>query len=75
MICLTQVRNYSPNMVVMRYVRKEMFGRGYVWCEVGIDRSCDLRQGTAEAHEIPEDVRAKADASVTVLPGYVEWPL
>ncbi len=65
---------YAPDRVHKRYVRAD-HGGGYSWCETSSLASWyDLRQGTAEPDEIPEDIRAAADARLGYFPAYVEWP-
>lgn len=67
-----QSQNYAPEKVLRRYV---CHGHdGYQFCEVGADRRYDLRQGTVDSSEIPETVKAAADARKGYWPPYVEWP-
>jgi len=68
-----QSKNYAPEKILRRYVRRGVDGE-YWFCEVGQDRRYDLRQGTVEATEIAEDVRKKADELKGQYFGYVEWP-
>lgn len=74
MITVTsQSKNYAPEAVLKRYVRFD--GETYLFCEVGIDRRYDLRQGTVTEDELPESIAAKARARKGFWPSYVEWPL
>lgn len=70
-----KARIYSPEAVRTRYVRANIKNGDYSWCEVGSDPRWDLRQGLALAEEIPEEIRAAADALRGTWPGYVEWPI
>lgn len=69
-----QSMNYSSDAVVKRYVRSRGVTGGYDWCEVGEDRRCDVRQGTVEAFELPENVRKMADDNYKISQSYVDWP-
>ncbi len=62
--------------VTTRYVRLSLPGEqgAYRWVEVGEDPRYNVREGNAEAHELPEEVRAGADARKGLFPAYVEWP-
>jgi hypothetical protein len=67
---------YDPARQYDRYVRRD--GNGvYYWCEVGPggedERRLDYRQGTVEVSEIPDGVRAAADALCGYFPSYVDW--
>lgn len=66
--------SYAPEAVRSRYVRADVKGGGYSWCEVGENRRYDLRQGTVEAGSLPEAVREAADELRGKFPGYVVWP-
>lgn len=70
-----QSKNYSPDQVVKRYVRKASGADNYNWCEVGKDRRYDLRQGTVEADELTDDIRALADEQYKTSCHYINWPL
>jgi hypothetical protein len=65
-------KSYKPDLPISRYVRRS--GDGYFWCEM-----CDgwdvVRQGTADADDVPDEIRAKADAIAGTFPSYVQWPL
>ena len=63
-------RSYKPGLPVTRYVRKAG-DDVYFWCEV-VD-GLDVRQGTAEREDVPEEIRAKADAIAGTFPSYVQW--
>lgn len=63
-------RSYKPDLPVTRYVRRAGDGV-YFWCEVC--KGWDVRQGTADAGDIPEEVRAKADKIAGTFPSYVNW--
>lgn len=69
-------RNFHPDQVRSRYVRLA-FDDKFRWCEVGADRSVDLRQGTVKETELPADVAAAARdrRAGGVSPFYVDWPL
>ena len=69
-----QAEGFTPAAVRSRYVRASACGI-YFWCEVGDDRRFDIRQGTVEPSELPEAVKAAADALAGTWPGYVSWPL
>jgi hypothetical protein len=63
-------KSYKPDLPVTRYVRKA--GEDvYFWCEVV--KGWDVRQGTAERDDVPEEVRVKADAIAGTFPSYVQW--
>lgn len=64
-------RSYDPTKPYRRYVRND-HGDGYRWCET--DGRWDVRQGSVDASELPDDVRAAADARCGWSPPYVEWP-
>lgn len=66
---------YYPAAVRARYVRANIKNGDYSWCEVGSDPRWDLRQGLANADELPDDIRAAADALRGTWPGYVDWPM
>ena len=68
-------KEWQPGQVRARYVRANVKGGDYSWCEVGDDRRYDLRQGLVTAEELPDDIRAAADALRGTWPGYVDWPL
>lgn len=55
-----------------RYVRRGALA--YVWCIVDPKTRLDVRQGTAEARDVPADIRAAADAQQGKAFSYVEWP-
>ena len=69
-----QSKNYSPDKVTKRYVRRSTASGEYDWCEVGEDRRFDVRQGTIEPDELPEDIRAAADELFKTSSAYVDWP-
>lgn len=66
-------RQYSPDKVRSRYVRRS--ANGYQFCEVGDNRRYDLRQGRVDASELPASVKAAADAMAGRAFSYVDWPL
>ena len=66
---------YAPEKVTRRYVRRCCVSCGYRWCEIGANLVYDLRQGSCEAEDLPEDVRAQADALQGAFPSYVKWPI
>jgi hypothetical protein len=63
-------KSYKPDLPVTRYVRRSG-DDVYFWCEVV--KGWDVRQGTADADDLPAAVRAKADAQARFWPSYVEW--
>ena len=69
------VKGYQPGAVLARYVRANIKNGDYSWCEVGDDRRYDLRQGLVAADELPDDIRAAADALRGAWPGYVDWKM
>ena len=47
----------------------------YAWCiRSDSNKRYDLQQGTCDAVDIPDDVRAAADKLIGHAFGYVEWP-
>lgn len=73
MIVTYRSEAYAPERVQVRYVRRCEYC--YRWCEAEVDRRYDLRQGYAAPAELPDNVRAAADAAADAIPGYVDWPL
>lgn len=69
-----QSRNYDPAKVMNRYVRRTCATGGYDFCEVGFHRY-DVRQGTVEADELPENIRKAADEHYKVSSSYIDWPM
>lgn len=67
-------KTYEPGRVLGRYVRRNAVGDGYSWCETDRKSRHDLRQGTATAIDLPEDVRRAADEQRKQYFGYVDWP-
>ncbi len=61
--------------VKQRYVKRHSSNDYYVWCEQSADDlRYDVAQGTCEAEDLPEDIKAKCDA----YDGYAyacEWPM
>lgn len=58
-----------------RMVRRNAIGSGYRWCEQSsVNPRYDVAQGTCEASDLPDDVRAAADALQGQFFGYVRWP-
>lgn len=51
-----------------------VFPSGYAWCLRGVDRRYDIAQGTCDASDMPDDVRAAADRRRGHAFSYVEWP-
>lgn len=69
-------KRYKPEEIAQRYVRRDPIGDGYTWCEQWAkNKAYDLRQGTCDASDLPDDVRAAADAQRKQYFGSVEWPL
>ena len=67
-------KGYKPELVIARYVRRSLIDPTvYSFCAVGTDRRYAIRQGLAEASDLPEAVRLAADQNTTVH--YVNWPL
>jgi hypothetical protein len=47
----------------------------YAWCiRSNSNKRHDLQQGTCDAHDLPDDIRAAADRLSGHAFGYVEWP-
>ena len=69
-----QSKNYAPEEVTKRYVRRSSAAGGYDFCEVGEDRRYDVRQGTVEPDELPDSVRNAADELRKTSCAYVDWP-
>jgi hypothetical protein len=63
-------KSYKPDLPVTRYVRRAG-DDVYFWCEVV--NGWDVRQGTADKDDLPDEVRAKADAIAGRWLSYVEW--
>jgi hypothetical protein len=58
----------------MRFVRA-CHPTGYVWCiQSNSAKRYDLQQGTCDAEDLPDDVRAAADSLLGRAFSYVEWP-
>lgn len=68
-------KGYRPENVRRRYVRANIKNGDYSWCEVGDDRRWDLRQGLVAAEDLPDDIRAAADALRGTWLGYVDWKM
>lgn len=68
-----QSTNYSPELIVERYVRAAPLDEGYTVSEVGRERY-DLRQGRVSGDELPPEIRAAADALRGRAFAYVVWP-
>jgi hypothetical protein len=77
MIVTYTAKRYDPAIAHRRYVRAVMGEPGnYRWCEVNpAQPNWDMRQGSVAGDELPDDVRAAADARLGWSPSYVEWPL
>lgn len=77
MIVTYQSPKYAPQLVRARYVRACLHGEAsqWRWCEVGENPAFDLRQGSAETSEIPQDVRQKAEKQRGRAWSYVDWPI
>lgn len=56
-----------------RYVRADSI-HDYVWCTKQERSRFDYEQGICSASDIPEDVRAAADALRGYTFSYVDWP-
>jgi hypothetical protein len=69
-----QSKNYTAEAILKRYVRKINAEGGYDFCEVGEDRRFDLRQGTVDADELPDSIRAAADEHYKTSRSYIDWP-
>jgi hypothetical protein len=70
-----QSKDYAPEAILKRYVRYGPWDGGvFEFCEVGIDRRFDLRQGTVTADELPRDLAEAAIAHYEVSMSYLEWP-
>ncbi len=75
MVITFQSKNYSPELVTARYVRRSPVDETYSFCEVGQDRRWDLRQGKVDGSDLPDDIRSQADAQRDQAFGYVQWPM
>lgn len=65
----------SPGSVKARYVKKHPGNDYYKWCEQSaVDARYDVAQGTCEAEDLPDDIRAKCDAYDGAHYA-CEWPL
>ncbi|HEJ4407852.1 TPA: hypothetical protein SL557_000131 [Pseudomonas aeruginosa] len=69
-----QNRKYSPSLVMDRFVQRDITSNGYVITEVSA-AGWTLREGRVEADELPDEVRAKADAERYSSDARVPWPL
>ncbi|MCR7873197.1 hypothetical protein ACVXHM_16735 [Pseudomonas aeruginosa] len=69
-----QNREYSPSLVTDRFVQRDITSNGYVITEVSA-AGWTLREGRVEAGELPDEVRAKADAERYSMDARVPWPL
>lgn len=74
MIIHWQVKDYKPENVTKRYV-KQLVNGTFAFCEVGMDKRYDIRQGLVMPEELPESVRNAAIENAKVSVHYVEWPL
>lgn len=68
-----QSRNYSPSIVVGRFVQRDITSSGYIITEVSAG-GWTLREGRLEACDIPDEVRALADAERYSAVARVPWP-
>lgn len=75
MVITMQSKNYKPELVINRYVRRCPVGEVYMFCEVGNDSRYDLRQGRVYSIDLPVDVRNAADEKRNQAFGYVHWPI
>ena len=57
-----------------RYVAKSHVYDTYYWCEQSFDRQYDVAQGTCDAEDLPDDIRAICDAYDGVHYA-CEWPM
>lgn len=57
-----------------RYVRRNSWDDGYVWCEKQVGSPYDRAQGTCDASDLTPAIRAAADAQRGQAFGYVDWP-
>lgn len=59
-----------------RYVRKAIFGEHYEFCEQNAEKpQFDLAQGTCDAEDLPEHIRAKCAEHGGNAFYACEWPL
>jgi hypothetical protein len=70
-----QSKKYTPEAVLARYVQYHFWNGEFGFCEVGGDRRYDLRQGTVERGELPDDIANAAIEHAKVSQLYVRWPL
>jgi len=68
-----QAKDYEASQVVQRYARINHQGE-ISWCEVGGKRNYDIRQGTADKHDLPPQVLESAEKNTEKWPSYVAWP-
>jgi hypothetical protein len=68
-----QSKDYAPEKILKRYVSCHIYGEFFV-SEVGYDKRYDLRQGYVLAHELPENIRTKAQELRGQAFNAVEWP-
>jgi hypothetical protein len=74
MIVTYQSKSYAPDKVTKRYVRRSCAAGGYDFCEVGQDRRYDIRQGTVDPSELPDEIRIAADEHYKTSSSYIDWP-
>ncbi|HBP1602209.1 TPA: hypothetical protein L5U90_003312 [Pseudomonas aeruginosa] len=69
-----QSRNYLPGLVEGRFVQRDITSDGYIIAEVSATGRT-LREGRLEAHDIPDAIRATADAERYSAVARVPWPI
>lgn len=66
----------TEGRIKARYVRKAVGQDFYVWCEQLLDDPrYDAAQGTCEAEDLPDSIRAKCDAAEGCHGYACEWPI
>ncbi|WP_205582866.1 hypothetical protein [Pseudomonas aeruginosa] len=69
-----QSRQYSPSLVAGRFVQRDVTSNSYIITEVSA-AGWTLREGRLDALDIPDEVRAAADAERYSAVARVPWPL
>lgn len=68
-----QSSQYSPSLVVGRFVQRDITSNGYIITEVSA-AGWTLREWRLDADDIPDEVRATADAERYSAVARVPWP-
>lgn len=70
---IKQSRDYMPNLVWERFVRRDITSNRYIITELSAVGYL-LREGRLEAKDIPDKIRATADAERYSAVARVKWP-